>query len=208
MARRKRKESNRSQFLERSVIVLLLVAAGAAFYFNHLSERVAVESGKIGEFEVLHGGKFLDHGANDGDSFHVTHGGREFVFRLYYVDCPEKSARRFQSRLAHQGEYFGGLSEAEVVELGLEAKDYVDDLLNRNTLTIYTRWEEVYDSGRYFALVEVGDRWLSELLVERGLARIYTKGVGLPDGETFKHQRDDLRVIEAKAKAAELGGWR
>ncbi len=208
MARRKRKEENKSKLLERSVIAVLLLAIGAAVYFNYLAERVHATSGKLGGFEVLRGAKFVDHGANDGDSFHIRHGGKEFVFRLYYVDCAEKSARRFQDRLAHQGKYFGGLSEAEVVELGLEAKDYVDYLLKRNEFTIYTRWEEVYDSGRFFAMLKIDDRFLSEVLVEKGLARIYTKGVTMPDGESFKEQREDLRELELTAKKTKLGGWR
>ncbi|MFT4546438.1 MAG: endonuclease YncB(thermonuclease family) [Verrucomicrobiales bacterium] len=208
MARRNPKDQNKSQLLEKLVIVLLLAALGAAMYFNYLSELVRSTSSKQGDFDVLRGSKFVDHGSNDGDSFHIAHGGKEFVFRLYYVDCPEKSARRFQNRLADQGKYFGGIAEEEVVELGLEAKDFVEDLLKRNEFIVYTRWEEVYDSGRFFALIEVGDRLLSEILIERGMARIYTKGVGLPDGESFKQQREDLRALESTAKAAKVGGWR
>ena len=205
MARRKLKES---RFLEQAVILLLLLALGAAVYFNYLAERVEASSGKQGGFDVLRGGRLIDHGANDGDSFHIAHGGKEFVFRLYYVDCPEKSARNYKKRVADQGEYFDGLTQAEVVEVGLEAKDYVEDLLKRNEFEVFTRWEAVYDSGRYYAFFKFGDRYLAELLVERGLARIYTKGVNLPDGERFTHQREDLRALESQAKAGRLGGWR
>ena len=149
----------------------------------------------------------LPHGANDGDSFHIAHGGKEFVFRLYYVDCPEKSHHRYRDRVAEQGRYFGGLADEEVAALGLDAKDFVDDLLRRNEFTIYTRWEEVYDSGRFFAFVEVDGQLLSEWLVRRGLARIYTRGVNLPDGERFSDQRDDLREMEREAREAGRGGW-
>lgn len=209
MARRKLKQS---QFLERSVIAALLLAVGAAVYFNHLADRVQATAGKLGDFDLLRGGRLVDHGTNDGDSFHVAHAGKEFVFRLYYVDCPEKSARNYKQRVADQAGYFGGISEAEAVEVGLEAKDYVEDLLKRNEFEIYTRWEEVYNSGRYYAFVRIGGvgegRLLSELLVERGLARIYTKGVNLPGGERFKDQREDLWELERRAKAARVGGWR
>lgn len=190
------------------MILLLLLALGAAAYFNHLAEQVQATSGKQGEFDVLRGGRLIDHGTNDGDSFHIAHGGEEFVFRLYYVDCPEKSARNYKKRVADQAEYFGGLSLAEVVDVGLEAKDYVEDLLKRNEFEISTRWEAVYDSGRYYAFIKIGDRYLAEILVERGLARIYTKGVNLPDGERFTDQREDLRALESEAKARGLGGWR
>lgn len=209
MARRKSKQrKGRNQFLERLVLAILLMALAAAFYFNYLAERIHARSGKLGEFDVLAGARLVDHGANDGDSFHVSHGGDEFVFRLYFVDCPEKDSRRFSQRLAEQGEYFGGLAVDDVVELGLEAEEFVEDLLAQQDFSVATRWEEVYDSGRYYAFVTVGGRLLSERLVERGLARIHTKGVDLPDGEKFHHQREDLRQLEAKAKAARIGGWR
>ena len=207
MARRKSKEKS-SSFFDRLLVVGVLVAIGAAFYFNYLGERVLATSGKRGDFDVLQGGQLIDHGANDGDSFHIRHGDDEHVFRLYYVDCPEKSSRNYKQRVAEQGEYFGGLDAAEVVEVGLEAKDLVEHLLKRNEFEIYTRWEEVYDSGRYFAFVKIDGRFLSELLVERGLARIHTKGVNLPDGTRFKVQRDRLRELERQAKAARLGAWR
>jgi len=205
MARRKLMESKN---LERIAILLLLLALGAAVYFNYLAEQVQATAGKQGGYDVLRGGRLVDHGANDGDSFHIAHAGQEFVFRLYYVDAPETSARSYKQRVAEQAKYFGSLSEAEAVEVGLEAKDYVEDLLKRNEFEIFTRWEEVYDSGRFFAFVRVGGRYLSELLVERGLARIHTKGVTLPDGESFQHQREDLRELERRAREGRLGGWK
>jgi len=190
------------------VIFILLLALGLAFYFNYLAERLQASSGKLGEFDVLDGARLIDHGANDGDSFHVRHDGEEFVFRLYYVDCPEKHAHRYTERLADQAKYFGGLSEAEVVELGLEAEVFVEDLLLGAEFSVVTRWEGVYDSGRYYAFVRVGGRLLSELLVERGLARIHTRGVDLPEGKKFKQQRDHLRELEEQARSARLGAWR
>ena len=205
MGPRKLKES---QFLERLVIFVLLLAIAVAFYFNHLAEKVQATSGKVGDFDVLRGARWVSHGANDGDSFHVAHGGDEHVFRLYYVDCPEKSSRNYKHRVAEQGEYFGGLTEPETVEVGLEAKDYVEFLLRGHEFEIYTRWQEVYSSGRYFAFVKIDGRYLSELLVEKGLARIYTRGVNLPDGTRSKEQRDRLHRIEQAARQAKLGGWR
>ena len=206
MARRKSK--NGSSLIERLAIVVLVLALGAAFYINYLAERVRAESGVSGEFDVLGGARFVPHRGNDGDSFHIGHGGEEYVFRLYYVDCPETNAHRYQQRLEDQGEYFGGLEKPVVVELGLEAKDYVEDLLRRHEFTIYTRWEEVYDSGRFYALVEVDGEFLSERLVQLGLARIHTKGVNLPSGRSFSKQRENLRAMEVQAREAKVGGWR
>ncbi|MGI9241431.1 MAG: thermonuclease family protein [Verrucomicrobiales bacterium] len=208
MARRKSKQADRGQFLERLVLAVLLLAMALAFYFNYLAERLQAKTGKLGEFDVLEGAVLVDHGANDGDSFHVRHGGDEFVFRLYYVDCPEKDGRRFSERLAEQGAYFGGLAVDEVVELGLEAEAFVEGLLRARKFTVATRWEKVYDSGRYYAFVRVDGKPLSELLVERGFARIHTRGVDLPEGKKFESYREDLGKLESRAKAEGLGGWR
>ena len=206
MSRRKSKKKDHSQLIEKLVIGGMVLAILLAVGFNYLAGQVQRVASKEGGFDVLHGVKFIQHGGNDGDSFHIAYEGEEFVFRLYYVDCPETSSARYRDRVVKQGEYFG-LGVDEVVAVGLDAKDYVEDLLRKGELVIYTRWEEVYTSGRYYAFVRVDGEWLSELLVQRGLARIYTKGVGMPDGESFKAQREDLREMEAEAKRGGLGAW-
>ena len=38
---------------------------------------------------VLNNCRLIVNPANDGDSFHVEHQGREHIFRLYFVDTPE-----------------------------------------------------------------------------------------------------------------------
>src|SRR5947207_15657075 len=38
---------------------------------------------------TLQGGHYLIKRPNDGDSFHVSVEGHEYIFRLYFVDAPE-----------------------------------------------------------------------------------------------------------------------
>ena len=77
--------------------------------------------------------------------------------------------------------------------------------------TVLTRGELVFGGPRIYALVmlEYGgeERFLHEVLVENGLARIYTKGARLPDGTTVERQKARLRALERQAKEARRGGW-
>ena len=49
--------------------------------------------------------RYLPNVANDGDSFHVRAAGREYIFRLYFVDAPETDMR-IPDRVAEQAKYF------------------------------------------------------------------------------------------------------
>ncbi len=162
----------------------------------------------------LKDGRMEDDPNNDGDSFLIGHGGAAHIFRLYSVDCCEKRRiERNRPRLADQGAYFGGLDETAVIRLGRQARDEVKVLLTEHRFTVFTRWEPVFEDRRHYAhvLVRGGDGgrdfWLAEWLVERGLARIYTKPAALPDGTREAVVVQNLRRIESVAKAAGRGGW-
>ena len=87
-------------------------------------------------------------------------------------------------------------------------------MLKGRTFTLYTQWQLVHkDDTRYFALIEIEDaagrgRWLSEMLVEQGLARIYTIGADMPDGTPKEEQEAELRSLERSAKDGQVGAWR
>ena len=49
---------------------------------------------------------YLIKRANDGDSFHVSVNGKEYIFRLYFVDTPEVDTE-FPQRVKEQARYFG-----------------------------------------------------------------------------------------------------
>jgi len=42
------------------------------------------------KWETLVDCKLKNNSFNDGDSFHVSHKGKEYIFRLYFVDTPER----------------------------------------------------------------------------------------------------------------------
>jgi len=176
-------------------------------------ERGASTTEKSGGFTLLHGGVLAEARNNDGDSFLVRHGDQTHEFRLYFADCPEKYRHQHNGdRIAEQGAYFGGLGEQETLRVGGEARDFTLDLLRGSPFTLLTKWEKVYDSGRYYALVRVRDAegneaYLHELLVARGLARIHTKGIDLPEGTPWRKQKARLAEMEKKARAEMLGGW-
>jgi endonuclease YncB( thermonuclease family) len=161
-----------------------------------------------GRWERLTRCTLVDESANDGDSFTLRCGTETHTFRLYYADCPEKYRHQYNGeRIAEQGTYFGGLNENETIAAGVQAKEFARQLLQKGPVTVETRWEPVYDSGRYFAFVSAGGQDLAEALVSRGLARIYTQGVARMDGRTNREQRNRLLQLEREAKAQRRGAW-
>ena len=164
-------------------------------------------------FTLLRGARLVDHRDNDGDSFHLLHEGKELELRLYFVDVPEKRLHQYNGdRIRQQGRYFGNLTQEQTIGIGLAAKAFTAKLLQTRPFTVQTRWQKVFDSGRFFAFVffdEGGGRTeeLSEKLVRAGLCRIYTEGANLPDGRRESEFERHLRSLEREAKAKKLGGW-
>ena len=168
---------------------------------------------KMGGFDVLRGARLVDYRNNDGDSFLIEHGGKQHEVRLYFVDAPEKRRHQYNGeRIGHQARYFG-IGEDEVLEVGIEAKALVAKLLGTGTFTVYTKWDEVFESDRYFVFVEIanpdgeGTSLLCEELTEAGLSRIYTEGTTLPNGESEEKFEAHLKGIERDAKREKRGGW-
>jgi len=156
----------------------------------------------------LDGVRFDGERYSDGDSFHAERKNRTYIFRLYFVDTPETD-QRYPDRLKAQAAYFGVTVE-QVVAGGGEAAAFVKELLKDKTFEVHTRYENARGSSdrkRYFAMVKVGDRWLSELLVERGVARIYGFNRELPDGTSARAHLSRLRKLEKEAKEAHRGLW-
>lgn len=181
---------------------------------NH---SASAKTARAGGFEVLEGCRLVNSHRNDGDSFFVKHAEGETEFRLYFVDAPESKYKEYRDgnnngeRLRHQGDYFGGLDRDSTVDVGVKAKKCVRELLGSKPFTVMTKWESVYGSARMYAFVVVEDagreKFLHEVLVEKGLGRIHTLGVDLPNGMSFRKQKDRLRGIEAQAKKARIGAW-
>ena len=197
-------------------LIALMLGAGLVWVVQNLPEK---KLGEGGEFEAFENCTLVPDRGNDGDSFHIRMSdGKVRHLRLYFVDAPESAVKRYDDgntnikRLRHQGEYFAGLSQKATVGVGQDAKIWVKKLLTEvESFTVFTRGKEVYDSGRIYALLSVqsggGRRWLHELLVEEGLARIYTMGTDLPDGTTNADQLRRLHGLQKSAKGAKKGAW-
>jgi competence protein ComEA len=159
------------------------------------------------EWETLRDCRLVTSFLNDGDSFLVSHGKKEHVFRLYFVDSPEVS-NAFPERVEEQCRYFG-ISDQDILQLGREASAFTQDLLS-GRFTVHTRWEDgMGQAKRHLAIIEVDGRTLPEWLVANGLARIYgfPAPSAWPGGESADRMRTTLRRAEDDAKARRLGGW-
>jgi endonuclease YncB( thermonuclease family) len=196
-----------------ALLVTIVTLAGAWFQGNgklgDLWPTPAERRPSSATWEQLEGCRFLPHSGNDGDSFHAIHGGKEYIFRLYFVDAPETDDS-YVERTADQAEYFG-ITKPEVMKLGQSAATFTRKRLEGRKFTIHTRWRDALGRSRlprHYAFVEIGKEDLGELLVSNGLARIYGTRVTLPDGRDSRTYLRDLDRLEAEAKRRRLGGWR
>jgi competence ComEA-like helix-hairpin-helix protein len=150
---------------------------------------------------------YLAKRANDGDSFHVSVNGKEYIFRLYFVDAPETDSQ-FRDRIEEQAKYFG-ITVYQAVTLGGLAKAYTREKLS-SAFEIRTCWEDAMGRSRlarFYAIVQTATGDLGEQLVGNGLAGIH--GVqASPEGLTSARQEwQKLTVLERKAKREKVGGW-
>ncbi|MCB1203577.1 MAG: thermonuclease family protein [Verrucomicrobiae bacterium] len=183
------------------------------------SSPSAVKASKQGVYDRFADARLLERDGNDGDSFWVTAGGREFELRLYFVDAPESYlSDRYadqRRRVAEQARELGGITPEEAVEVGKRAKAFTKQQLANRSFTVYTYWEQVFDGDRFYGFVELPDGSdLATRLVEQGLGRIHTKGPGskakpvpTPQGQSFFQARDRLEAIERQARKEKRGAW-
>ncbi len=203
------------------VLIVLMMASGVVWLIGNLPEsrRGGAKPGKDGGFDVFENCRVISDQGNDGDSFQVKMSdGKVRHLRLYFVDAPETGVTRYRDGnahvkgLRHQANYFSGLSQWEIVGVGQEGKRWGKGLFSEvKSFTVYTRGGKVYDRGRIYVLIKLRwggrERWMQELLVEEGMARIYTMGTDLPDGPFRALQTKRLHVLEKAAKAGKNGGW-
>lgn len=158
-------------------------------------------------WQVLRDCRVVANESSDADSFNVRAGGREYVFRLYFVDAPETD-NSFPDRVDEQAKYFG-VTSTQALQLGLHAKNFTREKLVRPFTVRTCRQDAMGRSalGRFYAFVETAEGDLAELLVANGLAPVYGSaatpvGLSSPDREWRKLQR-----LEREAKGARVGGW-
>jgi DNA uptake protein ComE-like DNA-binding protein len=170
------------------------------------------KAGASGDWVTLENCRLIPNPANDGDSFHVVAAGKEYLFRLYFVDAPETDAAN-PARLIEQAKHFG-ISVPQVIEVGEIAREFTRDKL-AEPLTVFTRMSNAMGRSkleRFYAFVQTKDGDLEEQLVAKGLARIYGRSVTPPGASSYSAAAQKLQELEDQAKrqtwrlAANIGG--
>lgn len=164
------------------------------------------------ELETIENATLIEAGLNDGDSFKVKAAGKEQIFRLYYVDCPETTASKSEmNRILEQQYYFGLEDPKDVMRFGKQATEYVKQVLS-HPFTIYTSYAKAPGRsamGRHYAFIKTHNgRDLGHLLVEQGLARIHGVSHQAPDGTPSKFIWKELRNVLDFAILKRNGIWK
>jgi DNA uptake protein ComE-like DNA-binding protein len=159
------------------------------------------------DWTVLENCRFISNPADDGDSFHVTTGAKEYIFRLYLVDAPETDEMN-PVRVAEQAKYFA-ISAPQVIEVGQAAKEFTRQKLSQ-PFTVLTRWKGAMGRSkleRFYAFVQVKDGDLGEQLVRNGLARNYGFRAAPPGSKNARAESEKLQQFEDQAKQERIGAW-
>lgn len=160
------------------------------------------------EWTVLEGARLKKSGYHDGDSFHVRHEGKDYVFRLFYVDAPETDSR-YPERIRGQAKYFS-ISADQTLEVGEMASEFTEKFLS-GTFTVYTDWSDGWGHGtRYRAVIIKDGVDLGATLVSEGLARNsgFVPDTAWPGyrGSVWKY-RDYLAELQEEAQRKNNGAW-
>ncbi len=151
----------------------------------------------------------MENPSNDGDSFHVQYRGKEFIFRLYFVDTCEDS-EQVPQRVQEQAKTFG-ITTARVLEAGKVAQDFTHRLIASRPFTVVTRWEDARGASRLprnYAFVLFGENDehdLASTLAQNGLVRIYGMPADPPGTVTGAQFHDSLLKLDAQARRQHLG---
>lgn len=204
-----------------SVLPILILLAALALWVAEIPWQGATPapgSETTGKYEIHRNCTLGENRGNDGDSFRVKFpDGRSEVIRLYFVDAPESAFKTYgggrnnHHRIAQQAADLGGITPQQAVEIGKRARTFTLSQLSSAPFAIHTEWDDPFGDRRFHAFVEFThngkSRFLHELLVENGLARIHTKGAPLPDGTPERKQEARLLELERAAKSTEAGAW-
>lgn len=166
--------------------------------------------GRIAAPDVAQGQSFcrlVPNAANDGDSFHVSVNGKEYIFRLYLVDAPETDAAN-PARLIEQAKDFG-ITVPQVIEVGETAKAFAGEKL-AEPFTVITHMANAMGRSnieRFYGFVQTKDGDLGEQLIANGLARIHGRSATPPGASSSAAEHQRLEQLEDEAKRRKVGGW-
>ncbi len=156
---------------------------------------------------VLNNCRLIANPANDGDSFHVSVGPNEYIFRLYMVDAPETDEMT-PARLVEQAKYFA-ITVAQAIEVGQAAKEFTREKLSA-PFTVFTHLSDAMGQSkleRFYAYVQTKEGDLGEQLVRTGLARIYGYRAAPPGSISSRVELAKLQQLEDEAKREKIGAW-
>jgi competence ComEA-like helix-hairpin-helix protein len=168
---------------------------------------VDVRARESKDWIVLENCRFIFNPADDGDSFHVSVGTKEYIFRLYMVDAPETDALT-PARLVEQAKYFE-ITVPQAIEVGVAAREFTRLKLSE-PFTVFTRMSDAMGRSRlerFYAFVQTKDGDLGEQLVRNGLARNYGYKAVPPGLKNSRAELEKLKQFEAEAKQERIGGW-
>jgi endonuclease YncB( thermonuclease family) len=149
----------------------------------------------------------LANAANDGDSFHVSAGAKEYIFRLYFVDAPETDEMT-PRRLVEQAKYFA-ITVPQAIEIGRAAKEFTRQKLSE-PFTVFTRMSDAMGQSRierFYAFVKTKEGDLGEQLVRNGLARVYGFKAVPPGLKSVRAELAKLQQLENQARQEKIGAW-
>ena len=171
------------------------------------AQGYAADKPKPKPWQKLENCRLVNRPANDGDSFGVQCGGEKFVLRLYFVDAPEDDLK-FNERSNEQAQHFG-VSLDDTLKAGRQARDLVQSMLSGPFLVLTRKANAQGRSSepRYYGLVHVGGRYLHEVLLLEGLARVKGVTTTMPDGEKSRDYLKKLRALEDQARVRRKGAW-
>ncbi len=156
---------------------------------------------------VLENCRLILNPANDGDSFHVSAGAREYIFRLYMVDAPETDEMT-PRRLVEQAQYFA-ITAPQAIEVGRAAKEFTRQKLSE-PFTVFTHMSDAMGHSkleRFYAFVQTKDGDLGEQLVRNRLARNYGFKAVPPGLRNSRLELEKLQQFEDQARQERIGGW-
>ena len=165
------------------------------------------------EFKVFPKARFIESRTNEADTLRikVSDTEDEHVFVLYFVDALDASWTHPQ-RVQEQARYFD-VSGEKVVSEGLKATQYVTQLLKDRPFSVMTRWEQVPERSRFYALILVEHTpgswvYLADLLVQQGFARVAGVTTSLPsDARSLNDYALELQALRKQAEQRKAGIW-
>jgi len=163
--------------------------------------------GESKDWIVLENCRLIPNPANDGDSFHVSIGEKEYIFRLYMVDAPETD-EMVPRRLVDQAKYFG-ITVPQAIEVGRAAKEFTRERLSE-PFAVFTHMSDAMGQSRierFYAYVETKEGDLGEQLVRNGLARIYGFKATPPGLTSSRVELIKLQQVENEARQQKIGAW-